>query len=468
MFLKTTSYISALLLTLTLTGCYSPKPQETAPLFTVPGKFSKTGQTNVQTKKWWQDFNDPQLNKLIKSGLENNFSLQATFHRLEQAKASCAGSSSDLLPSFGTENKFTTSRNRVDDTTSSSQSFSLGLGASYEIDLWGRISSLIDAAELDMLGSEMDLETAAITLSSQIASQWYQLSEQRNRLELLKQQYSINTKALEIIKLQFRTGKIGIEDVLQQQQLLERNKADQANLNIDIDRSFHKLNILIGKPPGEMGYIPSSGKLVALPPLPATGLPMELLQRRPDVQAAYYAVKRANSRLAAAIAAQYPALSISAKINTTGASASDLFNDWLSNLAGNIVAPLFDGGSRTAEVKRQEAVTKEKLKLYNQTMLEALGEVEDALKQEEELQDYIKHIDSQLALATRSMEQIKNRYLKGSENYQRVLSALVSMQNLKQSQLKARQSLLNNRIELCRSLAGGWKISNQMNDYESK
>ena len=105
MFLKTTSYISALLLTLTLTGCYSPKPQATDPLFTVPENFSKTGQTNVQTKKWWQDFNDPQLNKLIKLGLENNFSLQATFHRLEQAKASCAGSSSDLLPSLGTENK---------------------------------------------------------------------------------------------------------------------------------------------------------------------------------------------------------------------------------------------------------------------------------------------------------------------------------------------------------------------------
>lgn len=461
--IKRRLYNTILLSTLAaLVGCYSPQALQTEAHFPVPDNFSKNGQAQL-SERWWLEFHDEQLNKLMSIALEQSFTLQAAFYRLKRAEAAYRVSTGNLLPSLDADNKFSSNRNRVESTTSSSQNFSLGLTASYEVDLWGRISSLKEAAEFDMLGSEMDLETAAITLSSQVASTWYQLSEQRNRLQLLERQHGVNDKALEIIKLQFKTGKVGIEDVLQQQQLLESNMAEQARLQAEIDQSFHALNILIGEPPNSTAYIPLSGVLFMPQDLPATGLPAELLNRRPDVKSAFFEVEAANARLAAAIAAQYPALSISASINTSSASTSDLFDDWFSNIAANLITPLFDGGKLTAEVEQQEAISKEKLNLYNQTMLNALSEVEDALSQETQQRKYIAHVDNQLALATQSMEQIKNRYLKGTENYQRVLTALVSMQNLQQTQLKARQTLINYRIELCRSLAGGWHITQQMN-----
>lgn len=455
-------YKLVLLITLmVLGGCYSPNPQQTEAQFLAPDQFSKSGQGQL-SDRWWLDFEDNQLNSLMLVALDRNFSLQAAFFRLQQAEATYRISTGNLLPNLSSANQFNSNRNRVNSNTSSNQDFSLGLTASYEVDLWGRISSLNEAAELDMFGSEMDLETASITLSSQVASTWYQLSEQRNRLQLLKQQYNINDKALEIIKLKFKTGKVGIEDVLQQQQLLESNQGEQARLLAEIDQSYHALNILIGEPPKSTTHIPNAGTLFMPQKLPDTGIPAVLLQKRPDIKSAFYEVEAANARLAAAIAAQYPALSISASINSSSASTSDLFDDWFSNLAANLVTPLFDGGKLTAEVERQEAISKEKLNLYNQTMLTALSEVEDALSQEMQQRKYIKHVDNQLTLATQSMEQIKHRYLKGTENYQRVLTALVSMQNLQQTQLKARQTLINYRIELCRSLAGGWHITQQM------
>ncbi len=459
------SQIWGSLLAILLFGCYSPPPQTPEPLFELPGTFSQTGEQQLEDK-WWQTFNDPQLNKLVEAGLRHNFSLQAAFYRLKQAEATCRKTSSKLQPSISTANSFTTSRSRINEKTSSGQSLSLALAASYEIDLWGRISSLAEAAELDMLESEMALQTAAITLSSQIASTWYQLSEQRLQLKLLQQQYQTTSKTLQIIRLKFRTGKVGIEDIFQQEQLLENNRAAQAKLGIDLTQSYHKLNILLGEPPDSMKYIPDSSSIPQLSPLPATGIPLELLQKRPDVRAAYYAVKAANSRLAAAIAAQYPTFSISANLATTGLSTADLFKNWQSNLAGNILAPILNGGNLKADVIRREAQAQETLKTYNQVMLEALGEVENALKREARLQKYLQHIDRQLELAAQSMKQIKNRYINGNTNYQRVLSAMVSRQNLEQSQLKARQSLVNNRIELCRSLAGGWKMSTGIDNNE--
>ena len=455
-------YNAFLLSTLvTLVGCYSPQALQTKVHFPIPNEFSTIGEVKLNDR-WWLDFNDDQLNKIMNTALDQSFTLRAAFYRLKQAEAAYKISTGNLLPSLDVDNKFSSNRNRVNSNTSSNQSFSVGLTASYEIDLWGRISSLNEATELDMLGSEMDLETAAITLSAQVASTWYQLSEQRNRLTLLKQQLTVNEKALEIIKLKFRTGKVGIEDVLQQQQLIESNQGEQAHLQARIDQSFHALNILIGLPPTSTTNIPATGSLFVPEELPNAGIPAELLKRRPDIQSAFLEVDAANARLSATIATQYPALSISTSINTSSPSTSDLFDNWFSTLAANLVTPLFDGGKLTAEVERQEAISKETLNLYNQTILTALSEVENALSQEIQQKKYIVHVDNQLTLATQSMEQIKNRYLKGTENYQRVLTALVSMQNLQKTQLKAQQTLINYRIELCRSLAGGWHVTQQM------
>lgn len=443
-----------------LSGCGLIKRQDSTLSFTAPENFIYSGKNSI-SEKWWQDFNDPALNTLVETALGNNFSLQAALNRLQQVESTSRTTASSLYPTLAGEGTTQTESKKVNGTTSSSQSFLVGLTASYEVDLWGRVRSLNDAAQLDVYASSMDLETAAITLSSQVATTWYQLNDKRNQLKIIDQQIATNTKSLELIKLQFRTGNVGISDVLQQQQVIEANKGERAQGIAERDQTFYALNILLGKPPTSQGFIPETVSSIELTPLPKTGLPAELIKRRPDLQSAFFAVQAADARVAAAIAAQYPALSISAKLTTSGSSTRDLFNNWLTSLAANLIGPIFDAGERASEADRQKALASEKLNRYSQNVLIALGEVENALIKEEQQQLYITSINHQLELAQQSMQQIKHRYLQGVENYQRVLTALVSLQNLQQQQLTARLIAITNRIELCRALAGGWEFSQE-------
>lgn len=171
------------------------------------------------------------------------------------------------------------------------------------------------------------------------------------------------------------------------------------------------------------------------------------------MKSGYLEVLAADRRVAAAIADRYPRLSISADINTSG-SAEDLFSNWFFSLAANLVGPLIDGGSRRAEVDRTTAVARESLYSFGQTILDAIGEVEDALKQEMEQQKLLASLAIQLDLATKTVDNVRNRYKQGAENYQRVLTALLSQQTLQRDVLRARQQLVSFRISLYRALGG--------------
>ena len=186
----------------------------------------------------------------------------------------------------------------------------------------------------------------------------------------------------------------------------------------------HQLGILMGVVPGAFDW-PRKTDLAELSPLPDTGIPAALVERRPDVRSAWYQVLAADRQTASAVSERFPRISLSAGILTSGDSGA-LFDDWLASLAANLVVPLIDGGQRRAEVERTRALTRERLTLYGQTVLEALAEVEDALAGEEHQQAYLASLDRQLELAQNVIGRVRDRYLNGAEDYQRVLNALLS------------------------------------------
>ena len=204
-------------------------------------------------------------------------------------------------------------------------------------------------------------------------------------------------------------------------------------------------------------------ELVPMGQLPQIDVPAVVIQRRPDVVSAYRTVQAADQRLASAIADQYPVISISASAETSAAKASDLFDDWLGNLGANLTGPLFDAGFRKAEAERTRAVLSERLNTYSQSVLEALQETEDAITQESHQRMFIESLQKQLALAHNVYERTYEYYLKGQLDYLRVLTALVSMQGLEQRELTARRILIERRIDLCRSIAGGWPMQRPEN-----
>ena len=437
-----------------LSGCAGKvEPLEQSSL-KLPTSFSLSGSTEL-AGKWWLAFGDDQLNTLIEQALTGNFSLKSAWERLSQAEALYRRNRAAIFPVIDGEASGSHSTNQTDGTTINTDRAVLGLSASYELDLWGKIDSEIQASRLDMEASGADLDAAAMTLTAEIAGTWYLLIQQTASLRLLEEQIKTNINALELITAQFRTGQVPIADVLQQRQLIETQRGELELQLLQEGQTRHKLSVLMGQVPGSE-VVEVTGQLIELPALPATGVPAEVLSLRPDVRSSFLALQSADSRVAAAVADQYPALRLTASLETVGSSTSTVFSDYLGSIMAGLTAPLLDGGRRKAEVERTSAVARERLHDYGQSLITAVGEVEDALLAEMQQQQYIQSLEMQLSLATQTMEQVKERYLKGVENYQRVLTALTSLQSLQQSKITAQKDLLLNRIELCRALGHGW------------
>jgi outer membrane protein, multidrug efflux system len=219
----------------------------------------------------------------------------------------------------------------------------------------------------------------------------------------------------------------------------------------------YTLSILVGTPP-ERAWQQAAIELPILPPMPNPGLPTDVLLRRPDVRQAYRRVQAADQRLAVAIANQYPRLSLSASATTSTASVSDLFDDWLANMAANLVQPLFDAGQRRAAVRQQRAVVRERFHVWSQTILEALLDVEIALTQERQQARLFNNLTRQLDLARQTYDRIRESFMKGQTDYIRVLESLQSMQALERQIVQARRILIQFRIDLYRSIAGPWDL----------
>ncbi|MBE0468310.1 MAG: efflux transporter outer membrane subunit [Methyloprofundus sp.] len=418
---------------------------------TLPETFSQSGELERQ-EHWWLAFNDLQLNQLIDLALSNNFSLLSAYNRLEQAQAVAKKTSADLIPSISAA---FTGRQNYSDNTDNSQ-FSLGLNASYEVDLWGRIRANKNASNLDVRIAQENLNTAAISLSAEVAIAWYRLIEQRSQLALLKQQIKTNEDNVAIVTARFAGGQATAADVFQQRQTLQARIGDQTNVIATIKTLEYQLAILTGKTP-RMLVLPEQAQLPDLPVQPQTGLPSELIQRRPDLRTAYFNVQAADQRTAAAIADRFPKLSLSANIDTTAPNLQSLFNNWIATLAGNLILPIIDGGRRVAEVDRNRAVAAEALNNYATALQQAIQEIEDALIQEQQQQQLIISLDKQHQLSEQATLQIRLRYMYGAIDFLRVLTIQITQQSLERSQILAKRQLLEYRIQLYRALAGSWK-----------
>lgn len=447
-----TKYLLTCFVLLLLNACAVPIEEINSPA-EIPEQFTQTGEAPLQ-EHWWLAFNDSQLDQLITQALSNNFSLLAAYSRLEQAEAIAKKTNAELIPSisavFGGSQNYSNTRD--------SSQFVLGLNASYEVDLWGRIRAQNQASELDVRATQENLNTAAISLSSEVAIAWYRLIEQRSQLQLLKQQIKTNQDNVLIVTSRFASAQASAADLFQQQQTLEATRGDQYSVLANIKVLEHQLAILTGHTPG-MLHFAENNQLPDLPQQPQTGLGTELIQRRPDLRLAYFRVQAADQRTASAIADRFPKLSLSANVDTLAPNLQSLFNNWIATLAGNLILPIVDGGRRVAEVDRTKAVAAEALNNYATTIQLAIKEVEDALIQEQQQQYLINSLNKQYVLSQKATEQIRLRYMYGAIDFLRVLTTQISQQSLERSRLSAKRQLIEFRINLYRSLAGSWPLA---------
>lgn len=446
-----------------ITGClFDPQPValKTHP----PESFSQSGPLPLPDQ-WWKTFEDEDLNQIMDLALQDNPSLLATWDRLRQAQAVAVREGAPRFPTLSADSLASRSR---DNDGNQTDRFALGLISSYELDLWGRVRAHSSAAAFEAQSTKADLIAAAITLSGEIARTWYTLIEQRGQLALLESQMATNEQVLKLVTMRFRQGVAVAADVLRQRQLVEQTRGNTMDVRAQIGTLSNQLAILLGQPPTTLEF-PDDRQLVPLPPLPSTGLPIELVQRRPDVQAVFYQVQAADVRIAAAIADRFPRIDLAGSLNTNlsatligGAFATTpagLFASWLGTVSSQIFLPIIDAGARRAEVARTRAALSEMLHNYEATVLQAFQEVEDALVRETQQREKALSLEEQLEMATQVIERLRSRYLHGSTTYLDVLNALTSQQELERQILTARRTMIEFRIDLAKALAGGWDMT---------
>ena len=437
-------------MTVVLSGCVGHPPRETIPLQELPA-FSSTGESAL-ADFWWEGLGDADLTLRIEAALERNFTLEAAWERLREADASVASEAAAQRPSIDA-----TADAGLEDGSDIDRRSRIGLGleASYEIDLWGRVRATVDAERLRADATAFDYRAAAITLSAEVAVAWFQLAEARLQVQLIRSQIETNETVLEVLERRFAVGESGAADVLRQRQLLEATREQTVVAQGRIDLLEHRLAVLEGRPPQNRVEYPRP-VLPVLGPMPATGLPSDVLLRRPDVQSALLRLDAADRDVSAAVRDQYPRLDLLAVASTIAENPAGLFDAWFASLGAQLVAPLYDGNRREAEIRRRVAIRRGLVARYGQTVLDALSEVEDAIASERRQTERIARLDTRLQLARQTYSQLRTQYLNGTTDFIDVLTALEDRQRIERDLLAAQLDRLLFRIALHRAIAGGF------------
>jgi NodT family efflux transporter outer membrane factor (OMF) lipoprotein len=434
--------------TVGLAGCASA-PTTPPQTQLVPAHFSASGQVTAQ-RRWWRELHDPALDRLVAQALRDNPGLDAVEARLRQAREVWRQAGADRLPTLDLGVSATEAANAA--TTNDSRSVTLTAG--YEVDLWGRLAAAERSKGFTYRATAEDLQTSALTLSAEVSRTWYEMVAQRETLQLIAEQEKTAESYLEVLRLRFVAGRARAADILQQRELVASLKGERAQAESALATARHAMAALLGRSPDQA---PSAAEaaLPALPPLPKTGLPAELLSRRPDLRQARFTLRATEEDVAVAAADRLPKLTLTGTAASRAEAWADLLQDWSRTLVANLTAALFDGGRRRAEVERTRARVEEAVANYRKTILDALVEVEDALAQERQQRSYLNQVDTRVRLSRQILERQTDYYRSGGGDFLNVLDAQRTLQARERERITARRQLIEYRIALYRALAGG-------------
>ncbi len=403
------------------------------------------------------DLGDRTLRDLQDRLASQSFDLQAAWRRFEAAGARARESGAYLMPRVDTSltgNDLTfPGGGIVNQFLLAGAAWDSSLAASFEIDLWGRLRNRELAALLDAEASRQDLRSLAISLSSVLAEVWFGIVAERELIALLESQQRTSERFLELTQLRFGQGLGPAQDIgRQREQLLGlRGQIELARGRLD-SLEFQLATLLGGVERETPGDSPGLGPLLAGSQRPDLGLPAQLLERRPDLQAARNRVEAADRRAAAAVKEWLPSLSLNALLTGRALEVVDVLDDLVRQIGGTGAQALYRGGGRRARIDQAYAAAEESLYAYAQSLVAAVGEVQTAFAVGRSSRELVLNIEERLAEARRVLLLTSESYREGATDYLNVLTALLSQQGLEQALVDARRQQLASRLQLCRAL----------------
>jgi multidrug efflux system outer membrane protein len=415
--------------------------------------------------EWWLAFNDPALTALVKEASRNNANLAVAAARVKQARAIAGIASADRVPQIGVD--VGAQRGRLaplqagqppDAPLAPQTSYRASLSASYEVDLFGRVSSNVAAARGDAATSEASYRSVLLSLQADVAQQYFRLRATDAELDTVEQTVRLREENVKVNQRRFDLGDIGEFDLSRAKTELASTRADAIGLQRQRTTAEHALAVLLGKPAAAFTAGPSPLLDGALMPSIPAGLPSSLLERRPDIAAAQRTMEASNARIGVARAAMFPALTLSASGGGVGDTFANVFA-WSSRswvLGALLSTPLIDGGRNKANVARSEAALEESVAAYRQSVLVAFAEVEDNLAGLRILSGQTAQIDEAVVSARRTADLAQKLYDAGRSSYLELLDAQRNLAAVERSAVQLRGNRALTTVALIRALGGGW------------
>jgi multidrug efflux system outer membrane protein len=414
---------------------------------------------------WWTQFGDKELERVIGIALAESKDVLIAAARVEEYYGRYGVQRGQQFPQVGAQAQGGRQRQSLESNPLlklipgapvTNDFYSLDLGVSFELDLWGRLRRATEAARADLLAVEENRRTVILTLVSAVASSYVNLLNLDRQLEISRNTVRTRAESLRIFELRFKGGTISEIELQQLRSEYELGLATIPALEKQIAQQESNLSVLLGRNPGLIARGGTLGKLM-LPAVPS-GLPSALLERRPDIRQAEQQLVAANARIGVAKAAFFPTISLTGLLGVASADLSNLFTSdartW--TFAGSINQPIFTGGTLTGQLQVSEAQQKQSLFSYQKAIQTAFSEVENSLVDQAKTREQAAAQTRQVDALARYAYLARLRYDNGYTSYIEVLD---SERSLFQAQLQLTQTqgqLYVALINLYKALGGGW------------
>ncbi len=414
---------------------------------------------------WWRDLGDETLDELVAKALASAPDLEAAQARLEKARALAAQAQAPLWPQLEAYGQASYSETlSIFGTTSTMIRASAGVEAGWELDLFARFRARARAADRMAQASRFEVEAARLALAAETADAWFGVQAATARLERVREQLALDREQFELVEARYRRGLVGVLDLHQQRGQLVASEGELAAAEEERRLAVRRLAVLVGFEAAERAARRADGTLAEPSPLPSSGVPADLLTRRPDLRAARRRIQAADLQVGASIADWFPSVRLGARpaytylepdlgLSFPGAPSGGVDGfEWSAQAEVRI--PLFDGfrrywGTRAAKADLRAAVAG-----YERLLRRAVVEVESAMLRERQARRRLEALSRQREVADATLQAARDRYRQGLIDYLPVLQALQARHRLHLAELGARLGLLRARIALHKALGG--------------
>lgn len=417
---------------------------------------------------WWEIYQDPALDQLLRAALTNNFDVRIALSRVDEFRAAAGIAGYGSIPTVTASGGATRSRiSTVGPTPLPSSAapvrttMNAQIDASYEIDLWKRIASINAAARADLISSEFARDTIRIAVLSNVASAYFALRALDQQLAIAQKTVALREDFLKLTRAQFSAGVVSELEVNRAAASVATARALVPDLKSQVAQAENLLQILTGATPGPIVRAADGAiEKLAVPPEVPVGVPSTLLERRPDLRQAESTLIGANARLKAVKASLFPTISLTGALGSQSAAFGNLFSGpaqtWSFGLA--LLQPIIDVNRNKYQVQIYTAREQQAILTYQQTVVQAFREVGDALAARAGYSDSLRAQNEQVLALRAAREQVGKRYAAGYSSYFEVIDADRALFEAELARVQVQRNTMTSLVQLYKALGGGWQV----------